>query len=1114
MKRIIFLAIALIIFSANASAELITISQAVCNTPDNNQTWLAGNTYFINADANVDVVNCQLTINAGAVVKFKATPAGTTYLNVTTKGVLKAQGTSDSRIYFTSENDCSVGTTITGTSNDANCGTAAARDYKYAISFTTATGFLPDTNDFSFLTIGYAKTGFSSTTTNMLNSIHDLNVHDTNCTGIGNGSGIDFWFGKIKDFYNNNVSRSLAGAGIFVFGETITNFYNNTISNNTSISSCAGVNVGSSTITNFYNNTISNNTNSGTGGGSGVYTGTSGTITNFYNNTITNNSALLGKGAGIYNGFTITNIYNNIFKNNSAKQGGAIYNEGSYEEECTIATISNLHNNTFFDNNANSSSGGAIYNTTINYGGTKCGFINNNYNNIFSYNTGTAIANSNALLDSNFNAFYANDTNTSGYTEGTQSSYLGQTPFIDDASDRNFLYNTYGINQLQGKGRSATGTDSWFQGRTIRFDNRLDYNRSIGYHYDQNSPYLSITSPIVGTYSGTVPIDFNVSTSNGFATDITSAILKYSATQSGGTNIISQALNSYTCTGLFPSTTKDVNCTYSWNTSSMTDGNYFLLATATDANGTGTSVLANSILLSNDSQAPDMNNDANTTWQAADANVRIWCNDIAKGNNDINSIAINKDNNGWTFFSKSALSVKIADHNAFFSSTLDHNLQYFCSDSIGNTTDVNSVHVYIDKINPILNLLVTSITTNGLNAQITFTATTLSGIKKYWISKDNGATWTNNGTSTTYSFSISSATQLPYSQPVWIKATNNADQNTTIQTVTVTFTSASGNQNEYCGDLQCNAEETPATCPIDCSAICGDGACTGSETIDTCPEDCARICGDEICSASENCDVCTEDCGQCNKPLPIQGTIIAQFFQNATPNQKQITEILTQNKLEHLIQNALEIMPNFEITRTIILTQLTDLSYQTHITITVKNKTSYKLTGLAILETVPKSLAQTASEITSNNELIVLQEDPVLEFVITGQLSKETSFYYLLNKKLEDQNIFLTPIVLNQAIKKTTTCDKGCDDKNPCTKDQCINENCVYFLIPDNTPCGYAQKCRKGICLAFPTTNYQQPITIFGQQPGIIILAIIILITCTTIGIYYYKKTHGKQNSQ
>ncbi|MDD5086724.1 MAG: DNRLRE domain-containing protein [Candidatus Nanoarchaeia archaeon] len=77
----------------------------------------------------------------------------------------------------------------------------------------------------------------------------------------------------------------------------------------------------------------------------------------------------------------------------------------------------------------------------------------------------------------------------------------------------------------------------------------------------------------------------------------------------------------------------------------------------------------------------------------------------------------------------------------------------------------------------------------------------------------------------------------------------------------------------YCGDNTCDSEETPASCPQDCSANppeCGNGICDSDENLINCPEDClteTTECGDGICEGDENSINCLRDCplepGEC-----------------------------------------------------------------------------------------------------------------------------------------------------------------------------------------------------------------------------------------------------------
>ena len=70
----------------------------------------------------------------------------------------------------------------------------------------------------------------------------------------------------------------------------------------------------------------------------------------------------------------------------------------------------------------------------------------------------------------------------------------------------------------------------------------------------------------------------------------------------------------------------------------------------------------------------------------------------------------------------------------------------------------------------------------------------------------------------------------------------------------------------WCGDGECNGDETPRDCPEDCSWYqCGNGICEGGEPV-TCPEDChEQSCGNGMCESHENPSNCYSDCGNSDK---------------------------------------------------------------------------------------------------------------------------------------------------------------------------------------------------------------------------------------------------------
>ena len=72
-----------------------------------------------------------------------------------------------------------------------------------------------------------------------------------------------------------------------------------------------------------------------------------------------------------------------------------------------------------------------------------------------------------------------------------------------------------------------------------------------------------------------------------------------------------------------------------------------------------------------------------------------------------------------------------------------------------------------------------------------------------------------------------------------------------------------------CGDARCDASESPATCPEDCSA-CGNDWCEVGENASNCPQDCGT-CGNGWCGPFENSSNCPQDCPACGNGVCDSG---------------------------------------------------------------------------------------------------------------------------------------------------------------------------------------------------------------------------------------------------
>src|SRR3989344_5009243 len=829
-----------LVLAANSCGD----SNRVCTIDSNisvDQNWVDGNTYVILADVNVTGAGTDLNIAPGTVVKD-----GVGRSLIARDGVrILANGTVDKNIIFTSCRDQNsyAGSANVNTATVSGCsGAPDSSDYNTAIWVRSNAGY-SKSDSFSFLKVFDENTGIRL----------DQNlgsVHDSNFMVIGQ-SGILVSLSSDVNLFNNsfqNISGPGGANGILILASFSGEIHDSRFAGIVNPSNGIQINVSPAVGGQiFFNQFFDFN------GTAILFTAGNGRYiqdNNFWH-VLPNGTAIRTVGAAgavSNNRFWDFNTATAISLGGSSS-GGIAYNRFSDFKAASTAILHNgavttgdfswnlYHdfNNSIGINNTGTTlfylaigvTFASFHSTSIaikNTSGTLMDFsyhtlfanINTAYNGTISQTPAYPNAYYNVTTPGATPAFHAKDINAqTGFTPD---------PFIADNSDRNFLLNT---NPTGGAKLVDAGTIAIPGGcltRTTQLNNKLDCNiYDIGYSYDQNGPYVQVLSPNdFNTLTGVQTIDFNVESAYDSVSVITAA-LAYSLIGSGnGTAIVSQSLSSYSC-----SQGPVFRCSYSWNTTAVLDGNYFIRLAGTDLNGTGVDYSDVNFAISNDSTAPVTTVDYNNAWQNVDANVVLTCVDASGCS--LTQFRLDSDSSdvvlmgGWQTF----------DSNLLISSDGNWGIDFNSTDLVGNRETTNRVYVRIDKSLP-------SVKTVGLSATLSFLGSSESGIKKYWISSDGGTTYSDNGTTETYSFSISSAVSLPHTRRVYIKAMNNADINTAAQSVDVLFEPAGGGSTSVsCGNNICEVDENASVCPLDCPNVCGDRACTHTENNFSCPFDCA-----------------------------------------------------------------------------------------------------------------------------------------------------------------------------------------------------------------------------------------------------------------------------------
>ncbi len=352
-----------------------------------------------------------------------------------------------------------------------------------------------------------------------------------------------------------------------------------------------------------------------------------------------------------------------------------------------------------------------------------------------------------------------------------------------------------------------------------------------------------------------------------------------------------------------------------------------------------------------------------------------------------------------------------------------------------------------------------------------------SNIQNYFF-EESGGSWINNGTTTTYTFSLGSAT-LPITKTYYGGCKDYAGNTSDINvTHTVTFQASSGGNP-----------------PADGGDDGGGGGGGGGEV------------------------------------TPGTETILEQTISNK-PTAAEITSILTAaGASQTAIEKASAAVGKTSVSRTIKVEKTTDatgaVSYKTTIKISVENPNkSKKMVKVKVTDQIPKSVINTLKkeDITSSYAFEILKADPIIQFTIDsiGPNSK-TQLSYTINKQVtkSSANSWTQPITAD--LQEAELCEGvSCPDR-ACQTGRCdtLTGRCQYTNKADGTVCDGTKECKSGSCVEKPpvgpvcgngtceagedSANCASDCPAAAPDWTMAIIAVIVIIVIAGAAIYYTK---------
>ena len=657
-----------------------------------------------------------------------------------------------------------------------------------------------------------------------------------------------------------------------------------------------------------------------------------------------------------------------------------------------------------------------------------------------------------------------------GTTQYATANWEGQ---IDDVK----IYNR-ALSEGEIMGFYIKGSPMKYVQYRAEFDHQ-DANYPIGYGYlnDVGLEYNRVPDANVGAVDGydaqeglpvfnyatdgNLTIDFNVFDWDG--NNGMTAELFYSTNRGYGnsTKIQSGLKLTDICTKMDFNTFDQGMCNWDWNITGITDANYYVGVTVTDTVGnTDYNLTTYSFAL--DSAGPttreNVTSDENTDWQNTDANIQFNCTDTTAS---CGNLYYSLDDTNYQFGWGADLNIGIA-----LATDANHEIFFWSSDTSDNNEAAKLIYLALDKTSPTVSITdpASGGSQTATSVTITYTGTdTNSDVNKYWVKADSG-NWIGNGTNLTYTFS--GQTRAPHTY--YLKATDNADNNSSEASVTVTISAVA---------------TTTTTTPE------GPGGITGSTSLGTTPT------------------------GTSTPATPAQ---IEEILTDAGLSQAQIKQALEANtKLN--IERTIRV----EKERTLVGTAI----YRTIVTIKATSLHTSTITGIRIIENIPKGTVEgqlsgagedkaNLAEISSQQAFTVLKENQILEFIIERLEPNGTAIitYTISNRVMETEN---WPAPVAAGFQERVLCQGIECRQRECKNARCnpTTGRCNYSNQADGMRCGQNGECEEGNCVEkpLPPQPPTTPLTATDLTTPITILAGIGIVIAAGLGINYFK---GKRVSK